>query len=304
MMQSITSTEEKTRKDQALKNLKDNPPRDDTQFLLQAEQLAAWYAEHKQYEVSAELNKRILERCDKNPDLGTNNASAVRAAYNRAFALQQLDLYSDSEQMYRLAITGRQARTKNEDDPSVLNARMQLAEVLYLRSQFAEAERELEDVRNRSSTEDRKTVLDCQASLGFLFQRLERWEDSKSLLEPTFQEMKLQLGPTDGKTLLTQHRLAFVLQSLDHNDTSETLYRDLLQKRMQKNGAANYDTLIIMRDLAHVLQKRGDLPGAEALCEKASSGLKKLFPAGHVDIGWTDSSLARIRRDLDRLNQA
>ncbi|KAH7466543.1 hypothetical protein FOMA001_g16824 [Fusarium oxysporum f. sp. matthiolae] len=302
MMQNIRNTEEETRKNETLKNLKDNPPKDDLQFLQQAEQLANWYRQHKSYEECAELNDSILKRCDKNPDLGLNDQS-IRAAYNRAFALQGLGRYEDSEEMYRLAIKGRQARPDNEDKPTILDARRQLAMVLYHRKKIEDAERELKDVlEEMKRRRSREEVLDCQADLAFLFQSLGRWEDSESNFRSAFEGMR-ELGSTDEKTLLTQHRFAFVLQSLGKNDESEKLYRDLLRKREEKYGVVNFDTLATMRDLAHVLQKKGELPEAEMLCEQALSGMKKLLPRGDIEIEWTDASLGMIRKERDRTSQ-
>ncbi|KAF7591487.1 hypothetical protein BBP40_001533 [Aspergillus hancockii] len=305
MMDNIKDTEEETRKNQLLESLRNTPPGEEARFLRQAAQLAFWYAGHEKYEISEELNERILQRCDNNPNLGPNNSAAIDAAYNRAFALQRLGRYSDSEQLYRRAITGRQARTGNADDPTVLDARRQLAEVLYESGEPEKAESELRETLERSERSgNMNAIIDCQASLGFLFRNLQRWKDSQSFLKPAFEEMKKRFGSTDEKTLFIQHQLAFVLQSLGANDESETLYTDLLKKRKEKNGDVSLDTLATMRDLAHVLQKKGNLADAEALCCDASSGFKRRLPAGHSEIEWTDNSLAFIRKQLDRHNLA
>ncbi|KAE8412673.1 hypothetical protein BDV36DRAFT_300652 [Aspergillus pseudocaelatus] len=305
MMDNIQNTEEETRKNKLLESLRNTPPREEAEFLRQAVQLAFWYAGHEKYEIAEELNKRILQLCDKSPNLGLNNSAAIDAAYNRAFALQRLGRYSDSEQLYRRAMAGRQARTGNADDPTVLDAHRQLAEILYESGRHEEAERELRDILERSKRSgNMDAILDCQASLGFLFRNLQRWKDSQSFLKPTFEEMKVRLGPTSEKTLFIQHQLAFVLQSLGADDESEILYTDLLKKRKEKNGEVSLDTLATMRDLAHVLQKKGNLADAEALCRDASSGFKRRLPAGHIEIEWTDNSLAFIRKQLDRHNLA
>ena len=298
-------TEEETRKKELLQSLSNSPPLEEAQFLRRAAQLAFWYAGHEKYELSEELNDRILQICDNNSNLGPNNPAAINAAYNRAYALQRLGRYSESEQLYKRAITGRKALTGRENDPAVLDARRQQAVNLYKSGRHEEAENELRDILEGSiGSGNREAILDCQASLGFLFRYLQRWKDSRSFLEPTFEEIKGQRGPTDEKVLFIQHRLAFVLQSLGANDKSEGLYKDLLQKRKEKHGDVSLDTLATMRDLAHVLQKKGNLADAEALCCDALSGFKRRLPAGHDEIEWTDNTLAHIRNQLDRHNLA
>lgn len=273
--------------------------------MRRAEQLAFWYAGHKKYEISEELNNRILQLCDNNSNLGPNNPAAIDAAYNRAFALQRLGRYSESEQLYKRAITGRKALTGRENDPTVLDARRQQAVNLYKSGRHDMAERELRDILKISKTSgNMHEILECQASLGDLFRDLKLWNDSQSFLKPTFEKMKIELGPMNERTLYIQHQLAFVLQSLGANDESEILYTDLLEKRKEKNGDVSLDTLATMRDLAHVLQKKGNLADAEALCCDALSGFKRRLPAGHDEIEWTDNTLAYIRNQLDRHNLA
>ncbi|KAB8207838.1 hypothetical protein BDV34DRAFT_223039 [Aspergillus parasiticus] len=304
MMDDIMDTEEETKKNELLQSLSNSPPLEEAQFLQRAEQLAFWYAGHEKYEISEELNNRIIQLCDNNSNLGPNNRAAIDAAYNRALALRRLGRYSESEQLYKRAIAGRKDRAGRENDPSVLNARRQLAEVLYESGRHQQAETELRDILKISEASgNMHEILECQASLGDLFRVLERWNESQSFLEPTFETMK-ELGPMNERTLYIQHKLAFVLQSLGANDKSEVLYKDLLKKRKEKNGDVSLDTLATMRDLAHVLQKKGNLADAEALCCDALSGFKRRLPAGHNEIEWTDSSLAFIRKQLDRHNLA
>ncbi|KNG84861.1 hypothetical protein ANOM_007651, partial [Aspergillus nomiae NRRL 13137] len=303
MMDNIMDTEEETRKNEMLQSLSNSPPLEEAQFLRRAEQLAFWYAGHKKYEISEELNNRILQLCDNNSNLGPNNPAAIDAAYNRAFALQRLGRYSESEQLYERAITGWKALTGRENDHAVLDARRQQAVNLYESGRHDMAERELRDILEISKRSgNMHAILECQASLGDLFRDLKRWNDSQSFLEPTFEKMKIELGPMNERTLYIQGQLAFVLQSLGANDESEILYRDLLEKRKEKNGDVSLDTLATMRDLAHVLQKKGNLADAEALCCDALSGFKRRLPAGHDEIEWTDNSLTYIRNQLDRHN--
>ena len=306
-LQTINDAEEEVERDEELAKLRclsPTDPTDDAEFRKLAKALARRYEAHQKYEESADLNGRILQWCDGNPRLGRNHEDAVRAAYNRGFALMSLSRFEEAVEMYDRAVEGWRYIAGDPGNIRVLDARRQRAKALGQSGKSAEAESELNEIlevlknSGQKSASVSKEVLATEESLAFLHQTRGKWKEAENLLRHILQEKE----KTGQDTLVTQHRLAFVLQSEGEDAESERQYRDLVANRKQKYRLPDKELFDMMDNFGDILRKRGKLREAEEQYEEVLRGLKQLHSAGRAqrrDVAGVSEKLARVRRQRD-----
>lgn len=303
----MNEDEEELRINQRRRKLQDSPPEDENEFITEAEELARWCRNHKKYAESAELDKRILQRCEKNPNLGPYCQSAVDAAYNLGHTLMSMKEYEEAIEMYDKAVKGRRHRTGRPDHPQVLDARRLRAEVFQRWAKFDKSEEEFKDILKRLGECDenapgvKEGLIRTRANLAFLYQMREQWIEAAELLRPL-----LAYAQTAGHdTFIIQQRLAYVLKRAEKYDESEAQYRDLVMKEKQKLKTPNISLLYVVEGYGDVLRSCGKLQEAEEQYVDVLSGLSRLRSAGRVkteDIARINRELEQIRRKRDERN--
>lgn len=141
-------------------------------------------------------------------------------------------------------------------------------------------------------------------NIGFLLQRLGRWNDEHDVRVFLQRVTETTLGAEHPDTLASMNTVAKVLIQQGKYEQAEHLFRQTLELREKVLGLEHPDTLKSMNSLGKILRVRGKYELAQQMLQKTVELQKRLLGCEHLDTQTTLKNSALVLSDQGEHEQA
>jgi tetratricopeptide (TPR) repeat protein len=177
-------------------------------------------------------------------------------------------------------------RTRNPEDPEVLAAKNDVAEIRRSKGDFAGAQTMHEQVlaaRKQVLGPHDPATLASKANLGLTLADLGKWTDARKLQEEVLEERKAWIGPDHLDTAASMGHLATTLRALGDYPGAFELQAKELFLRCQKYKVDQPETMDVMLALADTLRITGNIAKAHGHAEEITQTRWNSLGPGHPD---------------------
>jgi tetratricopeptide (TPR) repeat protein/tRNA A-37 threonylcarbamoyl transferase component Bud32 len=193
------------------------------------------------------------------------------------------------------------------DEPEMLQALTDLAEVYQEQGRFAEAEplaREALTGSGRVLGKEHRSTLTAANTMALLLHSMGNLGDAEQLFRETLVLQRRTLGEDHAETISSKGNLGQLL--LDRGDYEEAapLVQEALEARRRLSGPDHPDTVTSINNAARLAQEQGRFDQAEALYKEASDGYRRILGDDHPRTLKASSNLAVLYRQQGRLAEA
>lgn len=240
------------------------------------------------YRAAADLFDREKEACDW-----------AQARQRLGKSLRDHGQYDEGADVSRETLAAAES-ILGPDDPNMLKTTGTLAEHLFFKSDFAQAEplfRRVLSAQQRTLGPEHPETLDTASNLAVLLKAKGDYAGAEPLLREALAAQERVLGPEHPDTLIGVNNLAQLFNEKGDYATAEPLFRRALTVRDRILGPDHPQTLSSANDLAGLLHYKHEYPEAEQLFRRALAGHERTLGPEHPDTLSALNGLAYVLKD-------